>query len=255
MFKVNVFKIAVTFLMFVFIMLMCSTTVFCTDLDTINSTQGSETDSGDTDEAYDSISDIMRGYNAVDDESMQKANQLASPIADLIGVLIGFVMTLTVAAIFFTTSLDLAYIGVPFMRTYLYPGGAQQSGGVAGMPGAFGANRGMVMGSQGGSSKKFVSDEAIQAVQLATQDSSSSAGGVGMPGGYGGVGVQQPTQQSGGKSAISIYMKKRIFFIIVFAIASTILMSSLLLDCGLNLADLLYKIISLFSNEISNVQI
>ena len=256
----NIAKFTLAFLMMV--MLMFSTTAFCTDLDTINNAQvqqeqGSEAGTSETDEAYNSIQDVMRGYNAVDQESMEKANQLASPLADIIGVLTGFIIAITTALIFLVTALDILYISVPFVRKFLNPEVAQ-----GGMQGGMGMRGGMGMGMQGnqggGGGHRWVSDEAVQALQeagVADGGQAGAIGGMGM-GGYGGMnamGAQQ--QQSGGKSSVMSYLKKRAFFLIVFAITTTILMSSLLLDCGLNLADLLYKIISLFTDGISNVQI
>lgn len=261
--RANFAKLALTLIMM--LMLTFSTTAFCTDLDTINGTQvqqqnGSEDGTTEIDEAYDSITDVMRGYNAVDQESMQKASKLASPIADIIGILTGVVISLTTALIFLVTALDIMYISVPFTRKFLNPEMAQ--GGAQGGMG-MGMRGGMGMGMQGaqggGGGHRWVSDEAVQALQASgmAQGGAQGAmgGGMGM-GGYGGMnamGAQQ--EQSGTKSTIFAYLKKRMFFLIVFAITSTILLSSILLDCGLNLADLLYKIISLFSDGISNVQI
>lgn len=256
----NIAKFTLAFLMMV--MLMFSTTAFCTDLDTINNAQvqqeqGSEAGTSETDEAYNSIQDVMRGYNAVDQESMEKANQLASPLADIIGVLTGFIIAITTALIFLVTALDILYISVPFVRKFLNPEVAQggmQGGMGMGMRGGMG----MQVNQGGGGGHRWVSDEAVQALQeagVADGGQGGAMGGMGM-GGYGGMnamGAQQ--QQSGGKSSVMSYLKKRAFFLIVFAITTTILMSSLLLDCGLNLADLLYKIISLFTDGISNVQI
>lgn len=253
----NIAKFTLAFLMMV--MLMFSTTAFCTDLDTINNAQvqqeqGSEAGTSETDEAYNSIQDVMRGYNAVDQESMEKANQLASPLADIIGVLTGFIIAITTALIFLVTALDILYISVPFVRKFLNPEVAQ-----GGMPGGMGMRGGMGMGmqgNQGGGGHRWVSDEAVQALQAAGVADGGQAGAMGGMNGYGGMGAMgAQQQQSGGKSSVMSYLKKRAFFLIVFAITSTILMSSLLLDCGLNLADLLYKIISLFTDGISNVQI
>lgn len=176
----NIAKFTLAFLMMV--MLMFSTTAFCTDLDTINNAQvqqeqGSEAGTSETDEAYNSIQDVMRGYNAVDQESMEKANQLASPLADIIGVLTGFIIAITTALIFLVTALDILYISVPFVRKFLNPEVAQ-----GGMPGGMGMRGGMGMGmqgNQGGGGHRWVSDEAVQALQAAGVADGGQAGAMG----------------------------------------------------------------------------
>ena len=55
------------------------------------------------------------------------------------------------------------------------------------------------------------------------------------------------------KSVILEYLKKRSFFLIIFAVATVILMSSLLTDCGLNLATLLTKVINRFSGQLGTI--
>lgn len=242
-------------------MMLFGTTIFCTDLDSIqqgqNQTTQGETVNGQTgtgDEAFDSISDYMKGYNAVTKEDMAKADSMVSPIASLIGTAIGVINLLTVALMFLTTSLDLLYIAVPFTRNILCPGGGmQQAGGYGGMGMRGGMGMGMAGGQQGGTGHKWVSDEAVNALAMAQPQGGGMAGGMGM-GMAGGMGMQG-NQQAGGKSAILTYLKKRTVFLIVFAIATTILMSSLLLDCGINLAQLLYKIGEMLNSGISGVQI
>lgn len=236
-------------------MMLFSTTVFCTDLDTIqqgqNQTTQGETVNGQTgtgDESFDSISDYMKDYNAVTKEDMAKANSMVSPIASLIGTGIGIINLLTVALMFFTTAVDLLYIAVPFTRNFLCPGGGmQQAGGFGGMGMGMRGGMGMAGGQQAGGGHKWVSDEAVQALAL----SQPQGGGMGMAGGMG----MQGNQQAGGKSSILTYLKKRTMFLVIFAIATTILMSSLLLDCGINLAQLLYKIGEMLNSGISGVQI
>lgn len=243
-------------------MLLFGTTVFCTDLDSINqgqqTTQGTTESQGTGDEAYDSVSDMMRGYKAFDSEDMQKANEIVNPIRDIIGVGIGVILTVTVLLVFVTTALDILYIAVPMTRSLLYPGGEMANAG-GGMGMGMGMRGGMSMGMggmQGGgtaSTRKLISDEAINALASAGNQAAGGTGmGMqgGMPGGYGGVGAQEKP-----KTPIAVYLRKRIFFLILFAIASTLLMSSLFLDCGLNIADLLYKIIDMLNGSLQNVQI
>lgn len=197
-------------------MLLFSTTAFCTDV--TNSLEQTESTG---DEALDSITDYMKGYNPINRKSMEKAHLLASPVASMIGTSIGVINALTVFLIFLVTSLDLLYISVPFTRNFLYPSGGGMSTG---------------MQEQSAPGHKWVSDEAVQALN---QVQPQSAGG-GMPQQGGGI-----PQQAGGKSVILCYFRKRIIFLVIFAIATTILMSSLFLKCGINLAELLYKVLEM----------
>lgn len=251
-------------LMLMFVLLAPVSTVFCTDLDSIhNSSTGQNTQqssgSNTGDNAFDSISDYMRGHDAVSKKDMESASKIASPIVALIGKATGVIILLVDALIFLVTALDLLYIAVPFTRKYLNPANLQQGGGM--MPGmGMGARMGMSMGggAQGAvdpNAHKWVSDEAVAAIMMSQpQQQGGMAGSIGMGmGGYGGI--QQPQQQQSTKSTITTYFKKRIIFIVVFAIATTILMSSILVDCGLNLAQLMYKILGVFNDGISNVNI
>lgn len=251
-------------LVLMFVLLAPVSTVFCTDLDSIhNSSTGQNTQqssgSNTGDNAFDSISDYMRGHDAVSKKDMESASKIASPIVALIGKATGVIILLVDALIFLVTALDLLYIAVPFTRKYLNPANLQQGGGM--MPGmGMGARMGMSMGggAQGAvdpNAHKWVSDEAVAAIMMSQpQQQGGMAGGMGM-GGYGGMQQPQQQQQQSTKSTITTYFKKRIIFIVVFAIATTILMSSILVDCGLNLAQLMYKILGVFNDGISNVNI
>lgn len=243
-------------------MLLMSTSVFCNDLDTMNQNGSSTTDSsssGTGDESFDSITDYMRGYESVTSEDMQKASKMTGPVARLIGTASGVVIMLTTAFLFFTTALDLMCIAVPFTRKWLYPESLAQQGAGGASPGMgmgmMGMGRmGMGMGGvqQGAqpTGRRLVSDECVAALAEAQpQQQQGATGGMGM--GMGAMPAQQAPMST--KSVIATYFKKRIFFVIVFAIASTILMSSLLMDCGLNLAELLYKIGVMFNDGLAGV--
>lgn len=248
--------------------------------DTANAGQtGSQTgQSGDG-----AIEDYLRGYTPVTGENMQQAGTIASPIVSAIGTISGFIVMIVSAAIFMVTALDLCYIGLPFMRGLLNPsynmaGGAAMGGG---MPGMGGMGMGMGMGRMGmggmggmaggaapmgehGLRRKWVSDEAVYCVQTYAMGAAAPAMGGGMPGmggmgmgmggmagGMGAMGGAQ--QQMPMKSVIFEYLKKRSFFLIIFAIATVVLMSSLFTDCGLNLAALLTKVVNRFSGQVTNV--
>lgn len=217
--------------------------------------QGSGNDSG-------SISDYLKGYNPVTDENMQQASSMASPIVSFLGTVAGFIVMVASAGIFVVTALDLCYIGLPFTRSLLNPsygasqGGASPMGGLGmGMPGAMGG------GTQGaapeqGLRRRWVSDEAVACVSMA-QQSSQPQGGMPQMGAMGmmGGGMIQQSQPAPAKSVITTYLKKRAFFLVIFTVATVVLMSSLFTDCGLNLAELLNKIMDKFNGQISNVNI
>lgn len=217
----------------------------------------------------DSITDYMRGYTPVTSENMEKASVTASPIINVIGTISGFIVMVTSAAIFMVTAADLAYIGLPFTRAWLNPmyaaGGAQAGGmpmggmgmGGMGMRGGMGMGMGGMGGMGGGAQapvesglrRRWVSDEAVYCVNTYCQPQQQAQGGMPMGGG---MGMQQQLPM---KSVIFEYLKKRTFFLILFAVAITVLMSSIFLDCGLNLGELVLKMFTKFSGQVSQVQI
>lgn len=219
-----------------------------------SSTTGSE-DSGDGDAG--AISDYLTGYTPVTQENMDNASTIAGPIASAIGTFVGGIFIVVEAAIFLVTALDLLYIGVPVTRSYLAP--QQQQGGM-GMGMGMG---GMGMGGQPAqpAPRQWVSDEALACVALANPSQGGSPmggmGGMGMGGmGMGGMGMggQQPQAQST-KSVILTYLKKRSFFLVIFTVAGIVLLSSIFTDCGINLANLLVKVMNKINYAIGNVEI
>lgn len=204
----------------------------------------------------DSITDYMRGYTPVTSENMEKASVTASPIINVIGTISGFIVMVTSAAIFMVTAADLAYIGLPFTRAWLNPmyasGGAQAGGmpmGGMGMGGMGAMGGGAQAPVESGLRRRWVSDEAVYCVNTYCQPQQQAQGGMPMGGG---MGMQQQLPM---KSVIFEYLKKRTFFLILFAVAITVLMSSIFLDCGLNLGELVLKMFTKFSGQVSQVQI
>lgn len=222
------------------------------------------------------LAEYMRGYQPITEENMQFATETMSPLVKVLGNITGCIMVFTVAAIFLVTALDLCYIGVPFTRAFLNP---QYASGVqaGGMPmGGMGMGMrsygmgGMGMGGAGpqqnmpeaGLRRKWVSDEAVAivaqyAAQPIGQNSAMGMGG-GMMGGMGmGMGMPMgggaPTPPPPTKIVIFEYFKKRMVFMVVFAIASTLLLSSLFTDCGLNIAELAVKGMNKLNGKITEV--
>ena len=248
---------------------------FAADLDDLggSSHTTTQTQSGSSDSDGNAVSDYLTGYTPVTSENMQKANEFAGPVATAIGTITGAILVVVSAGIFLVTALDLAYIGIPFLRKYLNPDYEMQTqagGGAPMMSGGYGMRGGMMGGMMGGGMQqqpqstgrhRLVSDEAVLAVSLAQpqQQAGSPAMGGGMMGGMGmggmmGGGMQQPQQQQmPTKSVAFTYLKKRMFFIIIFTVCTIILTSSVLTDCGINLAELLGKIITKLNGSISGI--
>ena len=224
--------------------------------DISNDSSSSSSDSND-DSSSGAISDYLNDYTPITNDNMAKASTLASPIANFLGTVAGGIVIVVEGAIVVVTALDLAYIGLPFTRSILnpnYAGAAAQGGGMGmgmggGMPGGQAA-------PQSGLRRQWVSDEAVQAVQNA-QPQQQAGGMGGMMGGFGGMGggMQQRQQPQPTRSVIATYFKSRIFFIVIFTIATIILTSSILTHSGINLAALLMKLLDKGNNMVSNVQI
>ena len=252
---------------------------FANSLDDISNgsnENGSSSSSSDSDDSSGAVSDYLKDYTPITNENMEKASTLASPIANFLGTLAGGILIVVEAAIVVVTALDLAYIGLPFTRSILNPsyaaGGAGMAGGM-GM-GGFGGGYGRMggMGSMGGGMqagtqqtglhRQWVSDEAVKAVMNAQpqQQVGGGMGGMGgMGGGFGGMGMgggMQPQQApQNTKSVIATYFKRSIFFIVIFTVAAIVLTSSILTDSGINLAQLLMKLIGKGNTMVGIVQI
>ena len=243
---------------------------------------GSQTENEVESQGSNAIADYMRGYTPVTEENMQFASETMSPLVKVIGNITGCIMVFTVAAIFLVTALDLCYIGVPFTRAFLNPqyasgvqaGGMPMGGGMGmGMRG-YGGMGGMGMGGAGpqqnmpeaGLRRKWVSDEAVTivaqyAAQPLGQNSAMGMGGgmmggmgMGMGMGMGGMGGQ-PMPPTPTKIVIFEYFKRRMIFLIIFAVASTLLLSSVFTDCGLNIAELGVKLMNKLNGKITEVNI
>lgn len=244
------------------VMMMCfTTTVFATDLDNLNGQNQSNTTTQQNDSHNGSVTDYLQSYKPVTDENMANASQYASPITNILGTLVGFIIMLVSAGIFVITALDLAYIGLPFTRNWLNPQGVQS--GASSMGGGMmgGGMMGGMPQQQSPQAKRWVSDEAVACVAL-TSSAQPQGGGM-MSGGMMGGGMMgggmmnssQPQQNTSTKSVILMYLKKRIFFLVVFAVATILLTSSIFTDCGLNLAELMFKIMDKFNMLVGGVNI
>lgn len=202
-----------------------------------NTAQEQQVDQGSNSRDAGALGDALQNYNPITDDNMSQAQALANPITNIIGNIIGAIVLLTAAGIFLVTALDLAYIAMPFTRPLLT------------------------------SKHQLVSDEALAAV--GGVGGGQQAGGMGSPMGspmggmsgmgspmgspMGGMGAGQ--QKQGTKAVITTYFKKRVVFMVIFAVATVILTSSILTGVGINLAALLTEIINKLNSIINGVKV
>ena len=212
------------------------------------------------------LTGYMKKYKPITEDNMKQAGVVATPIVNAIGIVTGFVLLIVMAGVGLITALDLAYIGIPRLRPLLAPNaGGTQAGGMTSPMGGMEMGmhgRGMMGGSPQPSAggHQWVSDEALASVAMA--GASVQPAGGGMPPMGGGMGMmgggmmggtpQQPVKQS---SVIFTYLKKRVFFVILFAVALILLTSSVLLDCGINIAELSIKVFNKLNGNISNIDV
>lgn len=208
------------------------------------------------------IGNMIKGIG-VDDEAGQKANEYLRPMAKTANFIAALIIGGTAIALLVITAADLAFIGIPLIRPLLYrqdegaAGG--MGGGMGGMGGGFGGRGGyggmggfgggMGGGQQaaGGSKWQIISDEAVAAVSTLTAGAGASGGMGGMGGGFGGGGFggggfgggfgggggqQEPPKM---KSVILSYMKKRMFFLILFGVCAVLFSTMIFTDLGINL--------------------
>ena len=208
------------------------------------------------------VSDWLKNQKSMDPKHLEKASETMNPIVNLLGYVAGGIIVLTVAGVVVITALDLMYIAIPPIRNVLYKGGAAGAGGMMGaggmgMHGRFGMMGG---GAQGGQqTRQWVSDEAVACAALlggGAQAQGAMGGGMGMMGGYGGMGGMQAMganqqQAQSTKSVIGMYFKKRLFFLILLALCIIVLTSSALMNCGVNLAQWILKIINMLNGKMS----
>lgn len=265
--RLGIYRTLLCAIMCVVCLMFGSTAVFATDIEQANkqlqqtydnsvnsssATSTTEQSSSVPDYGQGSVSDYLKGYTPVTKGNMDKASFLASPIVNFIGMLIGLVCVITTAGVGLITALDLLYIAIPPVRGFLYEG-AQHGGMAGGMAGGMGMGNmhgGMGMGGmqpQGGAHRiRWVSDEVVATVAMCQPQ--GQGGGMGMM--AGGMGMQGAQQNMSTKSTISVYLKKRIFFLVLFAVASIVLLSTVFTDCGINVAALVMKVMAKVNGSI-----
>ena len=208
---------------------------------------------GDDNDGY-SVGDALKGMadeHSMSGEDLAEANTLLQPITSLLGSAVGIIIALVSALIFLITALDLVYICVPFTRSLLYVDGQSGSRGGMGMGMGMG---GMSMGMQQQSTherRQLVSDEAVQCAVMMGNNQQQGYANMGYPGG--GMGAMQSQPQNAPlKSVLITYFKKRVFFLILFAICAVMLTSSIFIGTGINLAEWFTSLIEMLNGSIPN---
>lgn len=202
------------------------------------------------------MADWVANQRGVTSNQLETATQAMSPITNIIGYVTGGVLILVVTGVVLITALDLLYIAIPPVRNILYKAGTDGTGMNMGV----GSMNGMGTNTNGGKKPtQWVSDEAVACAAMLGGSSQSRGGMNGMygmngmgTGMYGmGVNQQQQSQTPTMKSVIGTYFKKRLFFIILLALCVIVLTSSALMNCGVNLAEWVLKIINMFNTKMS----
>lgn len=196
------------------------------------------------------MADWVANQRGVTSNQLETATQAMSPITNIIGYVTGGVLILVVTGVVLITALDLLYIAIPPVRNILYKAGTDGTGMNMGV----GSMNGMGTNTNGGKKPtQWVSDEAVACAAMLGGSSQSRGGMNGMGVGMYGMGVnqQQQSQTPTMKSVIGTYFKKRLFFIILLALCVIVLTSSALMQCGVNLAEWVLKIINMFNTKMS----
>ncbi len=211
-------------------------------------------DNGSVDQEDLNVGNFIKNQRGVSGKNLQQASNFISPLTNFLGKVIGVIIALASIGIFVITAIDLLYIAIPPIRTFLYtPGtdgtGAATAGRGYGMGGpGMGMGMGMGMGGPVQEQRRkiqFVSDECVQVCSMMGGSSMTEGmGGMSRMGGY----QAQPQNQMSRGSVMKTYLKKRAFFIGLFAVCLIILMSSALMGTGVNIAQWGLKLISAINN-------
>lgn len=236
-------KLTVVFMLLLTLCLFPAFSVSAGSLDDLGQSGDSQSTESTQEQKYTDESglvDYMNGYTPITNENMEQAQGWSQPIVKFIGTVTSFIILITVSLMFLTTALDLLYISFPPVRGILNPeANAQPAGGGMGAMGGMGMRGGMMGGMGGGAQpsaggRKWISDEAVAAYQMTQPQQGGGMMGGGMMGGMGAMGGAQ-AQPASTKSAIFTYLKKRMFFLIVYGITTVVLFSSVLMGFGANI--------------------
>lgn len=230
----------------------------------------------------DNPADYFKGKAGISKENMEQGTKIASPLLNLLGTGAGFIFAVVVAWQVIQTAIDLAYLYIPLLRGILSPddtNGASNgqnpsffsrlttvsdsmqkamelngsnveqtnlgAGASSGMGGNMGMNGGM-NGGMGGS--RFGGMGGM-------------SGGMGMGGMSSGMGMGMGQQSNPGmgnapinkKNTALTYFKDRAVALVLLMVCIGVLSSSVLTDSGINLAELILKVLAFFNGKVESV--
>lgn len=196
----------------------------------------SQEEKDENERTAEAVGDLFK-LGRVSSDSVEEANMRIQPIAEIVNLIIGIMLGLTLLGIGLVTALDMVYISIPKLRDFLDGGGqGTQQGRGQGMGmggygrGGYGAGMGMGMGGNNYSPSpqnagggiaavgRYISDEALASVMEAQATNAD---------GMSGRGVR--------KSTLSIYMKKRAYFLILFGICAVLFTTTVFTSLGVRL--------------------
>ena len=221
----------------------------------------------------DNASSIFKHKGGVTQKNMETGQRLGAPLWNLLGTGAGLIFSFIVAWQVFQTSIDLLYLYVPISRGFLAPNQdpqAQQgffsslttisddmqkamelngsnlnqnSMGAGGMQGGMGMNRGMGMnGGMGGG----------MGMGMGGGMGMNRGMGMGMQGGMGMSNPSMGNQPVNKKNTAITYFKNRALSLILLMICIGVLASSVLTDSGINLAELIMKVLNFFNTGLED---
>lgn len=176
------------------------------------------------------VADWLKNKRNVTADQLENASKTLTPVTDFIGYIIGGIIIILMSGVALITASDLLYISIPPIRGVLYKGNDGNSAGV----------------NITTSSKKlrWISDEAVACAGMLEGSSQGSSSYSNI------IGASQPQQNMSTKSVIATYFRKRIFFLLFLALCVIVLTSSVVMDCGINLAEWVLKLITTLNSSI-----
>lgn len=204
----------------------------------------SQEEKDENERTAEAVGDLFK-LGRVSSDSVEEANMRIQPVAEIVNLIIGVLLGLTLLGIGLVTALDLVYISIPRLRDYLDGGGqGTQQGRGQGMSmggygrGGYGPGMGMGMGGNNYSPSpqnagggiaavgRFISDEALASVMEAQATNAD---------GMSGRGVR--------KSTLSIYWKKRAYFLILFGVCAVLFTTTVFTSLGVRLGTWIMRVL------------